>query len=148
MARRAQRSFQALESGTGITFELAAARLLALQNPPGAALVVLNYLPFVDSEDVEEELLATLAVVGFRDGKADAHLAAAVKDDRPQLRCAAALVLGQSSSVEQRALMRPLLSDPDAKVRLRAAQGLATAKEKPAIPVLIALLVDAPLSLA
>src|SRR5436190_1312570 len=61
IARRAQRCVEAVESGAGITLELAAARLLAVYNPPGASEVVLNYLPFLDSEDVEEELLAALA---------------------------------------------------------------------------------------
>src|SRR5262249_23674339 len=127
IARRAQRCIDAIESGAGITLELAACRLLSLLNPPVAAEVVLNYLPFVDSEDVEEELLATLGVVGWRDGNADAHLMAAIQDGRAPLRAAAALILGQAPRADQRVRMRPLLNDPDAKVRLRAAQGLATA---------------------
>src|SRR5205823_1335759 len=146
--RRAQRCIEAIEGGAGITLELAAARLLAYHNPPGAAEVILDYLPFVDGEDVEEELLGALAVVGFRGGKPDALLVAAVQDARSPVRSAVALILGQSPRPDQRALVAPLLADADPKVRLRAAQGLTSAKEKFALPVLIALLADAPLPLA
>src|SRR5207249_6753962 len=57
-------------------------------------------------------------------------------------------VLGQALLVEQRAAIKTLLQDPEAKVRFRAAQGLLSGKEKDAIPVLAALLSEATLPLA
>lgn len=148
IARRARRCIESIESGSGAALELAAARVLAGLKPVGAVEVVLNYLPFADSAETEEELLTTLAAVGLRNGQADPRLASALSDSMSARRSAAAWVLGRSPQAEQRASVKPLLSDPDSKVRLRAAQGLVAGRDKDAVPALVALLGTAPVPVA
>lgn len=148
ISRRAERCLQEIEGGPATTQALAAARLLTVRQPAGAVDVVLNFLPFADDEVVEEELFATLSVLGLRDGKADARLVDALKDKHPLQRSAAGLIVGRSSQPEQRTAVRPLLTDTDARVRLRAAQGLINGKERDAVQTLITLLADAPIALA
>src|SRR5262249_29101600 len=115
---------------------------------PGATEAVLDYLPSVDDDVVEEELLNTLAAAGIPDGKPEARLLAALQDQAPTRRAAAALVLCRSPDPADHKLSRPLLADPHARVRLRTAQGLIAGKEKDGIPVLVALLSEAPPGLA
>ncbi|MBY0525087.1 MAG: PQQ-binding-like beta-propeller repeat protein [Gemmataceae bacterium] len=148
LVRRAERCLAAVEGGAGITVPMAVARLLAVKQPEGSVEVILNYLPLADDELLDAELIATLLVVGIRAGKPDPALPAALKDGKASRRGAAALVLGRQTDPEHRALVRPLLKDEDAKVRLRAAEALIRGKEKEAIAVLVALLDDAPLAVA
>jgi hypothetical protein len=144
VVRRAERLLRELEGGRELALAQAAARLLADRRPAGAAEVVLRFLPLAGDEPLEDELLAALAVLASPGGKADRAVAAAVKDAAPVRRGAAAWVLGRSSRAEERALVRPLLADPDPKVRLRAAQALLAGKEKEAVAALVALLGEAP----
>lgn len=148
VARRAERCLGAIEQGANTSLTLAAARLLAARKPAGAVQVVLDFLPSAGDDLVEEEMLTTLAAVGLPDDKADPVLLAALKDRRLLCRAAAAHVLGASADVQHRQAVRPLLNDPEAKVRLRAAAGLIAGKDKEAIATLIVLLTDAPLPLA
>jgi HEAT repeat protein len=123
---------------------LAAVRLLRDRPTPGAAAALLDFLPGADDEVLEDEALYTLAVVGVKDGKVDAALADAVHDPQAQRRAAAALALGRSGTAEQRTAARGLLTDPEPAVRFRAAQGLLAARDRAALPALIALLGEAP----
>jgi hypothetical protein len=148
VARRAERCLTQIESTAGTVVPLAVARLLAVRKPAGATTVILNYLPLADDELLEAELLVTLAAVAFAGGKADAALVAALNDAAPARRGAAALLLGQSGSAAERAAARKLLDDPQPRVRLQAAEGLARGGDKEAIPVLIGLLGEAPLPVA
>jgi hypothetical protein len=148
IVRRAERCLQRIEGHSESPLILAAARLLAVRRPPEATSVVLDYLAAVDDDVVEEELITTLGTVGIQDGKPEPRLLAALKDRAPVRRSAAALVLGRSSERAHHKLAQPLLADPHAKVRLRAAQGLIDGKEKEGIPVLVALLSEAPPALA
>lgn len=148
VVRRAGRCLGQIESATGTALPLAAARLLAGRKPAGATPVILNFLPLADDELLDAELLAALTAVGFSGGKADPALVAALNDEAPARRGAAALLLGQSGSAEQRTVVRKLLEDPQPRVRLQAAEGLARSGEKDAVPVLIALLGEAPLPVA
>lgn len=148
VARRAERCLREIESSPATSQTLAAARLLAARQPAGAVEVVLKFLPFADDEIVEDELMVTLAAVGLRDGKAEPLVMEALRDKVPLRRSAAALVVARSTRPEQRAAVRPLLTDGEARVRMRAAHGLLMSKEKDAIPTLIALLADGPVSIA
>jgi hypothetical protein len=58
------------------------------------------------------------------------------------------VVLGKLGSVAQRQAVRNLLTDVDAKVRLRAAQSLLAARDKEALRHLLPLLNEAPLEVA
>jgi hypothetical protein len=148
VARRAERCLKHLESARETALILAASRLMGKRRPAGAAEVLLDYLPFADDPPVEDELLSSLRVVGFSEGKAGPVLKAALTDKTPARRAAAALLLGQGDGVEERALVRPLLADADARVRVRAAQGLVGGGDKAAVPALVALLSEAPGDLA
>lgn len=148
VARRATHCLEHITSTAVLAQTLAATRLLAVRKPAGATEVLLNYLPFATEDVIEDEIVGVLGVVGLHGGTGEPSLLAALKDGERQKRAAAALVLGRSAEPAHRAAVRPLLADPDAKVRLRAAQGLVAGKEKEAIPVLVALLTEAPSALA
>jgi hypothetical protein len=148
IVRRAERCLQEIKHRTETSQILAAARLLAIRQPERAAEVLLNYLPFAEDPVIEEEILATLGAVGFREGKVDAALSAALTDAMPGRRAAAAYLLGRSTESATRALVRPLLSDADARVRIQAARGLLVGGDKDAVPALLGLLTDGPKDLA
>jgi hypothetical protein len=148
VSRRAERILQQLESGNDLQVVLASARLLAARKPAGAVEAVLAYLPFVEDPSAEEELHETLDVVGLSKDRADALLVKALSDKNALRRAAAAWVVGRSADKEQRGLVRERLKDDDARVRLRAAQGLLAGKEGEALPALVALVGDAPPHLA
>jgi hypothetical protein len=139
---RAQDCVESIEHGPGAALAAAAARLLRARKSAGSVPVLLAYLPFADDETVEEEALVTLVVLGVHGGKVDAALLKALTDKEPSRRAAAALVVARSGTASDRDQVRPLLADREAKVRLRAAQGLVAAREKPAVSTLIALLGD------
>jgi hypothetical protein len=85
--------------------------------------------------------------VGSPAGKPDDALVAALKDRAPTRRAAAGFVLGRLPSAG-RPRVELLLEDPEPKVRYRAALGLMAGKKKEAVPVLIALVEEAPETLA
>ncbi len=126
----------------------AAARLLRQRAPEGAAAALLAYAPDADNDAVENEVVASLAVLGVHDGKVDAAVVAALKDKAPARRAAAGVVVGRSGTAEQRADVQKLLADPDPRVRFRAAQGLLAGRDRSAVPALIALVKDGPPDLA
>ena len=127
---------------------IAAARLIRQRAPADAAAVLLAYTPDAESEEVEEEVLASLAVLAVHDGKVDAFVVAALKDKQANRRAAAGVVVGRSGTREQRAEMQALLADPDPCVRFRAAQGLLAGRDRAGIPALVALVKDGPTDLA
>lgn len=145
--RRAEQCVLAIEGGSDLATTFAAARLLASHRPEGTAEALLGYLPLVDDEVLEEEILTTLRAVGTSAGKADESLVAALKDRVPARRAAAAYVLGRLPA-SARPRVEPLLEDIDARVRFRAAQGLLAGKNKEAVPVFVALLGKGPEPLA
>ena len=126
----------------------AAARLIRQRAPDGAAAALLAYVPDADSDAVEDEVVAALAVLAVRDGKVDAAVVAALKDKSPARRAAAAVVVGRSGTADQRAEVQKLLGDPDPRVRFRTAQGLLAGRDRAAVPALIALVKDGPPDLA
>ena len=126
----------------------AAARLLRQRLPADAAGVLLAFAPDAETDDVEEEVLASLAVLSVHDGKVDAPVVAALKDKQAGRRGAAAVVLGRSGTADLRADLQKLLVDPDPRVRFRAAQGLLAGHDRAAVPALIALMKDGPMDLA
>jgi HEAT repeat protein len=148
IARRARRCLQAVESSSAVSQAMAVVRLIADRRPEGATEALLNYLPFVDDDTLEEELLTSLGIVGVRDGKPDRLLLDALQDRAAVRRAAAALILGRLPEPHRPRLVRQLLTDTDPRVRLRAAQGLVAGKDREAIPALLALLSDGPLATA
>jgi HEAT repeat protein len=145
--RRARQCIEVIEQKSTVPLAAAAARLLKLRRPPDAVPVLLRYLPLAD-ETAEDEILEALAVLGVREGRADAALDAALHDKVPVRQAAAARVLGGAGSATQKAAVRELLHKADAKVRLRAAQGLLAGCDKSAVPALVALLDQGPVEVA
>ena len=78
-SRRAKEILQLIEGPRADRLPVEAARLLAARKSPGTAEALLGYLPFADNDAVFEEFVSALTAVGFRDGKADPALLAALK---------------------------------------------------------------------
>src|SRR5262249_46884321 len=141
------------DKGLANPLPAAAVRLLALRKPEGAIETLLNYLPFVEDEVVMGEVQSALVTLAShsleQSGKVDKALLAALESRLPLRRAVAAETLALSGLEESRPNLHKLLADPDlAMVRLRTALALAGVGEKPAVPVLIALLADLPLNSA
>jgi HEAT repeat protein/outer membrane protein assembly factor BamB len=141
---RARTCLLAIEGGGNTGIVLNAARLLAGRKPPGAAEVLLGYLPFADDETIFQEVESALVAVGLREGKPDPALLRALKDPVALRRGTAAHVLCQIGGPAYHPPIRPLLADSSPSVRLKAALGLVSANDAEAIPVLIDLLADLP----
>src|SRR5205823_7109589 len=86
VARRAGLCVEQIERGPGAALPLAALRLLARRQPPGAVQALLDYAPHADDPAVEEEVLATLRALAARRGAADPALTAALADPSPARR--------------------------------------------------------------
>jgi HEAT repeat protein len=122
----------------------AALRLMALRKPAGAVQVLLTYAPFAEDEIVADELLATLSALALRDGKPEAVVLTALKDEQAVRRALAGEALCRSGAGAKLPEVEQLLNDSDASVRLRVGLALAGARKKEAIPVLIDLLTQLP----
>jgi hypothetical protein len=146
VVKRVERLLADVRRGPGPEVPAAAARLLARKAPAGSAAVLVNYAPHADDEMVEEAVLDALVTLSPPKAKPDPALLAALKSDLPGRRAAAGYVLGRRA--ELRDAVRKLLADKSTAVRFRAAQGLLAGKDRDAVPALIALLPDAPVSQA
>jgi len=120
----------------------AAARVLAVRKPPGSVDTLLAYLPQSDDEQLTAEIQATLTALAFHDGEADPALVKALSDAQPVCRAAAVEALAQAGGRQSLRLLKSLLHDPDAGVRLRVARHQADMREADAIAVLIGLVAD------
>lgn len=139
--RRAARCIREIEATSWLTVGAAAARLVNQQRPQGATETLFTLLPYVSDAVLGEEIYNALDHLGVPDEATGTMLAQALSQAPSAQRAAAALVLGHHGSTLQRSLVRQTLADPDARVRLRAAQGLLLAGDKTAVDALIALLV-------
>ncbi len=144
--RRAEDCLQAIEHGPNLALIEAASRLVAARRPPGAAEVLLAYLPSAEDDSVHEAVFQALAAVGSHDGRPEPAVTAALTDREPVRRAAAAFALGRTP--EHQKWLRPLLADPAPAVRFHAAVACFRGGDKSAANTLIALLTDAPLPLA
>ncbi len=147
-SRRAKEILRLIEGPGADRLPVEAARLLAARKAPGTAEALLDYLPFADNDAVFEDFISALTVVGFRDGKADPGLLAALNGSRGFSRAAAARALCKAGGNSSWKIVRPLLTDADPAIRFQAALALADARDSQAIPVLIECLSDAPAPLA
>jgi HEAT repeat protein len=137
--QRTQALLQEMEKTAPVPLPLAVPRILALRRPAAAAEVLLAYLPFADDEKILGEVYEAVDAVVFRDGKPDPAVVKALDDKTPGRRAAAAEALARGPKDQDRDAVRRLLNDPEPVVRLRAALGLARARDRSAVPVLIAL---------
>jgi HEAT repeat protein len=116
------------------------ARLIALRKPPGAATVILAYLPFMDTDGPLDEFQHALNLVATADGKVPPVLLTALTDTQGIRRAAAAQAICAATGTEHGEAVRRLLNDPIPGVRLKAALALASAGDRTAVPALITLL--------
>ncbi len=148
IARRARRCIERIQHNPHPSVVALAVQMVKVRHPPGAAAVLLDYLPSVEDQALEQTWLDALRAVGWRGGRPDPVLLAAQKDSRALYRAAAAHVLGRGDSAETRQRVAPMLDDSDARVRFETAAALARFGDKKAVAVLLALLDDGPFTLA
>jgi hypothetical protein len=142
IVRRAERIIAEIERG-GTDLPIAAVRQLARKKITDATTILIAYAPNADDDQVTDAVLAALLVLsGVK--VPDPVLVRAAEDHSPVRRAAAAHVLGRHPHKAGRDVAAKLLADPAPLVRFRAAEALLLARQKPAIPVLIDLLGDAP----
>jgi HEAT repeat protein len=141
---RAEKCIKAIEAGQAMQVPTAAVRLLQALAPEEALETLLGFIPFADDEAVEEEVLKAMLALSTRGPKVSSALVAALKDEMPTRRAAAAYVLGQVGSKTDCQAARKLVEDTDVRVSFRAAQGQIAAREKSAVEVLVQLLAKAP----
>jgi hypothetical protein len=146
--RRVAQCVEVIEREASPPVTAAAVRLLRARAPAGAIGVLLAFLPHANDEGVEEEITTALLTLGVKDGKVDPLLAVALDDQVPARKAVAAMILARYGTPEQKEIVRKFLNDPDPRIRLRAAQGLVAARQRDAIPPLLALLNEGPLELA
>lgn len=143
IVRRAQACLTQIAEND-VKLPLAAARLLALRRPSGAAEALLAYAPFAENEPMLEELAAALQILAAPAGKPEASLVQALTDPTPLRRGLAAEALAKANLVHVFPALRKLLDDPDAGVRLRTALALVRANERQAVEALIRLMGELP----
>ena len=149
LVRRAQRCIDDIRGNTNPAVPIAAAHLLTRPTSKKDAAsplirTLLAYIPFVDDESVEEEILTCLTLLSLREPNIEPELLKALDDPSPLRRAAAAYVLGHVGAKDHVAKIKPLLDDANPVVRLRAAQGLLSARDKSALPSLVNLLLNVP----
>ena len=138
IARRAEQCLERIERLPGPTVSAAAARLLAVRNPDGAAEVLLAFLPFAEDERSVDEVRVALSAVAVRDGKPESVVLKALGDKQALRRGAAAEALVRAQASQALAAARTLLhQDPDPGVRFRLALAFVDHKDRQAVPVLI-----------
>jgi hypothetical protein len=137
---RAKTALAQIENENAPTLVAAAAGLLAKKKPAGGAAVLLAYLPFTRDEAAAEAVQSALVALAMPAGKAEPVLVKALQDKLAVKRIAAALALLKGGPVGLRKDLRPLLADKEPLVRFHVAMGFVEAKDKDAVPVLIALL--------
>jgi HEAT repeat protein len=135
---------QLIEKDAPNLLPTAAPRLLVLHQADHAVETLLQYLPFAENEAVVDDIVDLLGVVGFKDGKPNPALVAALNDKVSVRRSAAVLALGDEEWDGQKDALRKLLKDAEPEVRLRAAQTLIGLKDKEGVPEVIMLLAELP----
>lgn len=140
---RAQQCLQVLDKGQAAPLPGAAARLVAIRKPAGAAEALLAYIPCAEDDNQLAEVQAALNVLVQHEGKPDPVVLRALEDRAWQRRAAAAEALA-AGAAETQLLLRKLLDDPEPVVRLRVALALVSAGDRQAVPRLIALLAELP----
>jgi HEAT repeat protein len=142
--RRVRECLEAIEQDKNTPLPLTAPRVVAVRKPAGAAEAMLAYLPFIEDETTADEIQGALNALGAAEDKPDPVLVRALTDKVPVRRAAAAVALCCSPTAETLPEVRKLLKDPDALVRMQVALALAGAREREAVPVLIALVGELP----
>ncbi len=143
-ARRVHDCLELLDKDKSANLPTNLPRLVAVRKPTGAAEALLGYVPFTDDDFGREEIQNALNAVAYTDGKPDKAILPFLTDKSAYRRAAAAVALCQGSLGDNLDAVRKLLKDEDANVRMQAALSLAGARQREAVPVLIALVQELP----
>jgi hypothetical protein len=146
--RRARDAVEQLQRRSRATVAAAAARLLRQQQPFGTAETLLAFLPGPYDESVGEEIQITLLAVAQVHREVCPSFVRALASAVPEQRTTAAVVLCRLDARGYGAIIRKLLHDRDAGVRLHVASELVFAGDRQAVPVLIELLAQLPVEQA
>jgi hypothetical protein len=147
VVRRVERCLQRIqEADPSLEVQAAAVRLLALRKPASTVEVMLAYVPFTDNDFLLDEIRLLLTSLAGSGG--EPLLVVALSDRQPPRRAIAAEVLSRTAFASHKDALHKLLSDHEALVRFRVAQGLAYARQRDAVPALINVLPELPLDLA
>ena len=111
VARRARQCLEALADNPDVALTAAAVRLLAQRRPPGAAAVLLDYLPWAPDEAVTREAQGALDAIASAAGKVDPVLRRALTDRDPQRRAAAAAALAKDGGTYRKQPWRRVFVD-------------------------------------
>jgi hypothetical protein len=141
---RAREAVRQLQSQWPSESAAAAARLLKVRKPPGAAETLLAFLPGPYDEIVGEEIQETLCAFARSNIEVQPIFVRALASSVPAQRIAAAVALCRLDTAEYWPALRKLLQDPEASVRSRISRELASAGDRQAVPVLIDLLAELP----
>ncbi len=117
--------------------------MLALRRPKGTVAALVAFLPCAEDEEMVGRIERVLGSVGVVDGKAEEILVKALEDRYGVRRAAAAVALWQGHA-DVLPSVRKVLADKDVEVRRRVAGELASAGDKEAVAVLVALLATLP----
>jgi HEAT repeat protein len=140
IARRVKACLGEIDRLPLLNVPLIVVRLLVQRGTEGAVPTFIDYLGNTSDQDIEEEIYYGLDALALRDGRVHPALLGALRNSSPARRAVAACILGRAGDAKQKEDVRRLLTDPDSKVRLRAAQGLLASKDTAAVPVLLGLL--------
>jgi hypothetical protein len=138
--RRAQGCLDKLRGDPEPQLAAAAARLVALSKPAGAAAVLLDYLPFAADPPVTDAVLGALTALAVRDGKPEAVFVKALHDKLPLRRAAAAEALCRAGQTQLNSDYLAALKGNGPEARLRVALALFDGRCREAVPELIDLL--------
>ncbi len=142
--RRVRECLEELDKDKNATLPANLPRLIAVRKPAGAAEALLGFVPFAEDDFTRGDIQNALNAVAYHDGKPDAALARHLEDKSPFRRAAAAVALCQGPLGDNLPTVRKLLGDKDLNVRMQTALSLAGAREREAVPVLIALVEELP----
>jgi HEAT repeat protein len=145
---RAEKCLKILEDKSPAMLSAACVRLLRARKLDNVVGAILEFAPYAPDESVAEEILDAVYALGYRKGKLDPALDAALKDEQRSRRAIAAVLLGRFGNDDQRKAAAALLDDKDAEVRFRAAQGLLARGDRDTLPILVESLKSAPYHLA
>jgi hypothetical protein len=143
-ARRAETCLERIRKGDKHMLPAVATRLVALRRPAGAVEALLAYLPWAAGEGMTEGVQEALSVLALKDGRPHPALVSAVDDPLPLRRRVAGEALARCGGADLRPVLRKLIRDADARVRVGVATALMSAGDKEAVPLLIEALGDLP----
>ncbi|MHB1425908.1 MAG: HEAT repeat domain-containing protein [Gemmataceae bacterium] len=142
--RRSRDAVAQLQKHCPPALAAAAARLLGLRKPHGAAETLLAFLPGPYDERVGEEIQNALVAVARNHDEINPSILRALSSVESERRKAAAVTLCRLGVSEYWPAVRELLHEPERNVRSQIALELASAGDRQAVPVLIDLLAQLP----